>query len=174
MKPNTKSMTQRKTTEVEIKARFECLQDSLTERGRRLFAGNEALACGYGGIAAASRATGLSQQTVRRGLQECQQIELGVAPVLEPHRNRRPGGGRKKLTVKHPQLLPALKKLLESTTRGDPESLLLWTARSQRNLVAATGTDFGCGRSNSKRWLTASDSPSLCATCHQAPANGTR
>jgi hypothetical protein len=34
-------------------------------------------------------------------------------------------------------LLPTLKELLESTTRGDPESPLLWTARSQRNLVAA-------------------------------------
>ena len=94
MKPKTKSMTQRKATEAEIKARFGCLQDSLTERSRRLFAGSEAMVFGYGGIAAASRATGLSQQTVRRGLQECQQIELGVAPVLEPHRNRRPGGGR--------------------------------------------------------------------------------
>ncbi len=141
MKSNTKSMTQRKTTEVEIKARFECLQDSLTERSRRLFAGSEALAFGYGGIAATSRATGLSLPTVRRGLEECQEIESGVAPVLEPHRSRHrsrlSGGGRKKLTEKHPQLLPRLKELLESTTRGDPESPLFWTARSQRNLVAA-------------------------------------
>lgn len=30
-----------------------------------------------------------------------------------------------------------LKELVESTTRGDPDSPLLWTARSQRNLVAA-------------------------------------
>lgn len=137
MKSNTNSMAQRKAAESEIKTRFERLQDSLTERSRRLFAGSEALTFGYGGIAAVSRATGLSQQTVRRGLQECQQIEWGVVPVLEPHRSRRPGGGRKKLTVKHPQLLPTLKELLESTTRGDPESPLLWTARSQRNLVAA-------------------------------------
>ena len=137
MKSNTKTMTQRKGAEAEIKVRFECLGDSLTEGSRRLFAGSEALTFGYGGIAAASRATGLSQQTVRRGLQECQQIELGVGPVLEPHRSRRPGGGRKRLTVKYPHLLPTLKELLESTTRGDPESPLLWTARSQRNLVAA-------------------------------------
>ncbi len=137
MNPNTKSMTQRKATESEIRERFECLQGALIERSRRLFAGSEALAFGYGGIAAASRATGLSPQTVRHGLAECQEIELGVAPVLEPHRSRRPGGGRKKLTEKHPQLLPTLKELLESTTRGDPESPLLWTARSQRNLVAA-------------------------------------
>lgn len=30
-----------------------------------------------------------------------------------------------------------MKELIESTTRGDPESPLLWTARSQRNLVKA-------------------------------------
>ena len=137
MNPNTKSMTQRKATEAEIRERFECLHGTLVERSRRLFAGSEALAFGYGGIAAASRATGLSPQTVRHGLAECQEIELGMSPVLEPHPSRRSGGGRKKLTEKHPQLLPTLKELLESTTRGDPESPLLWTARSQRNLVAA-------------------------------------
>jgi hypothetical protein len=34
-------------------------------------------------------------------------------------------------------LLATLDKLVEATTRGDPESPLLWTARSQRNLVQA-------------------------------------
>lgn len=133
----TKIMTKRKIAEAEIRERFECLQGTLTERSRRLFAGSEALAFGYGGITAASRATGLSPRTVRRGSKECREIELGVVPALAPHRSRRPGGGRKKLTQKHPQLLPTLKELVESTTRGDPESPLLWTARSQRNLVAA-------------------------------------
>ena len=33
--------------------------------------------------------------------------------------------------------MPTLKKLVESTTRGDPESPLLWTGQSQRNLVGA-------------------------------------
>jgi len=133
----TKNTTERKAVEAEIRGRFECLQGTLTERSRRLFAGSEALAFGYGGITAASRGTGLSPQTVRRGLKECQEIELGVVPPLALHRSRRPGGGRKKLTQKHPRLLATLKELVESTTRGDPESPLLWTARSQRNLVAA-------------------------------------
>lgn len=64
-------------------------------------------------------------------------IEAGTATPLAPTRSRRPGAGRKKATVKDPTLLPDLKALVESTTRGDPESPLLWTARSQRNLVAA-------------------------------------
>ena len=37
-------------------------------------------------------------------------------------------------------MLSDLRALVEATTRGDPESPLLWTARSQRNLVAALGT----------------------------------
>jgi hypothetical protein len=53
---------------------------------------------------------------------------------------RKPGAGRKKTTAKDPTLLPDLRALVDATTRGDPESPLLWTARSQRNLVAALGT----------------------------------
>jgi len=52
-------------------------------------------------------------------------------------RVRRPGAGRKKATEKDPGLLPALKALVEATTRGDPQSPLLWTARSLRNLLSA-------------------------------------
>lgn len=132
-----KTMIERKQAEAEIKVRYESLKGTLTERSRRLFAGSEALAFGWGGIAAASRATGLSVMVVRRGLTECKEIESGIEPTLEVHRSRLPGGGRKKLTEKYPDLLPTLEKLVESTTRGDPESPLLWTAQSQRNLVDA-------------------------------------
>jgi hypothetical protein len=136
----TKTMAERKQAEAEIKVRYESLKGTLTERSRRLFAGSEALAFGYGGIVATSRATGLSVMVVRRGLKECQAIESGIAPTLEPQQSREAGGGRKKLTEKYPELLPTLKKLVESTTRGDPESPLLWTARSQRNLIEVLET----------------------------------
>jgi transposase len=132
-----KTMAERKQAEAQVRVRYESLKGTLTERSRRLFAGSEALAFGYGGIAAVSRATGLSVMVVRRGLAECQAIESGITPTLAPHRSRKPGGGRKKLTEKYPELLPTLNKVVESTTRGDPESPLLWTARSQRNLVEA-------------------------------------
>lgn len=133
----TKTRDEKEQAEAEIKSRYATLKGTLTERSRRLFAGSEALAFGWGGITAVSRATGLSFETVRRGLDECQEIESGQDPTLEPHRSRLPGGGRKKLTEKHPELLPLLKQLVESTTRGDPDSPLLWTAQSQRNLVDA-------------------------------------
>lgn len=83
------------------------------------------------------RATGMARNTISAGLRELDTQETEAAAPLEPTRSRRPGGGRKKTTQKDPTLLSDLKELVESTTRGDPESPLLWTARSQRNLVTA-------------------------------------
>ena len=64
----TKTMTERQQAEAEIKVRYESLKGTLTERSRRLFAGSEALAFGWGGIAAVNRATGISVMVIRRGL----------------------------------------------------------------------------------------------------------
>jgi len=122
--------------EAEIKERYERIRDSLNERARRLFAASEALAYGYGGIVVVSRATGLARRTIGVGIKELRSIEAGQEVVPEG-RVRRPGGGRKKSKDSDPTLLSDLKRLVESTTRGDPESPLLWTARSQRNLIAA-------------------------------------
>ncbi len=79
----------------------------------------------------------MAPRVVGNGIKEVRSIEGGKAPLLDPTRSRRPGGGRKKATEKDPTLLPDLNALVESTTRGDPESPLLWTARSQRNIVEA-------------------------------------
>jgi hypothetical protein len=113
------------------------VKSELTERARRLFVASEAMAFGHGGIAAASRATGMAASVIGRGIAEVRAIESGAAPAVPPNRSRRPVGGRKKTTDKDPTLLADLQALVEVTTRGDPESPLLWTARSQRNIVAA-------------------------------------
>jgi hypothetical protein len=123
--------------EATIRERYLKLKDNLVERARRLFAASEAMAAGRGGIAAAARATGMAASAIGRGIKELSAIEAGAAPAVPPTRSRRPGGGRKKTTEKDPTLLPDLIQLVESTTRGDPESPLLWTARSQRNIVDA-------------------------------------
>src|SRR5882672_1525328 len=130
-------MKERALRESKIRDRYRKLKGNLTERARRLFVANEAIAFGHGGIAAASRATGMAPCVIGRGIVEVRAIEEGRAPNLAPTRSRRPGGGRKKTTEKDPTLLSDLKALVESTTRGDPESPLLWTARSQRNIVDA-------------------------------------
>ncbi|MBU1743267.1 MAG: ISAzo13 family transposase, partial [Proteobacteria bacterium] len=123
--------------EAQIRERYWQVKDSLTERARRLFVAAEAKAAGHGGIAAAARATGLAPSAIGRGLKELAANEAQGSPTLAKTRSRRPGGGRKKVEDKYPELLRELKELVEATTRGDPESPLLWTARSLRNLADA-------------------------------------
>ncbi len=131
-----KSISQRKEAEAEIQQRYARLKETLSERARRLFAAREVLSFGYGGIAAVVRATGMSVNTVRKGIEESRAIEAKTLVALDEGRCRRPGGGRKKATDKDPSLLPAFREILEPTG-GDQESPLLWTTRSQRNLVQA-------------------------------------
>ena len=115
-----------------IKLRYEALAPMLDERGRRWFAAAEAMAAGRGGVSAVSRITGIARSTIRRGLT---QLQSGVS--LEAGRVRQPGGGRKRLTDKDPTLLADLQRLVEPTTRGDPQGPLLWTVKSLRNIAAA-------------------------------------
>ena len=104
----------------------------LNERQRRLWAGAEALSHGPGGQAAVIRATGLAAMTVAGGMREVRDGEH-----LPSGRVRRAGAGRKALTESDPKLLGALQKLVAEEARGDPESPLLWTAKSVRTLAAA-------------------------------------
>jgi hypothetical protein len=106
----------------------------LDEQGRRRFAAAEAQAAGHGGVSVVSRITGIARSTIGRGLAE---LRNAVAP--RPGRLRRPGGGRKPLTATDPTLLDDLRALVEPATRGDPETPLLWTAKSLRNLTAGLG-----------------------------------
>ena len=125
------------TASTQIAQRYAHVRESLNERARRLFVASEAVAQGYGGISLVSRATGVARRTIGAGIAELRQIEDGWTPPWGSARVRKPGAGRKKTTAKDPTLLLDLQTLVEATTRGDPESPLLWTARSQRNLVAA-------------------------------------
>jgi transposase len=114
-----------------IRVRFEALDPLLDERGRRRYAAAEALAAGRGGISVVSQITGVARSTIGRGL-----VELRDGATTEPDRVRRPGGGRKPLTVKDAMLLDDLRSLVEPSTRGDPQAALLWTAKSLRKLAA--------------------------------------
>jgi len=91
-----------------IRQRFQTLAPSLNERGRRLLAASEAIAYGYGGVAAVARATGMATSSIGRGKAESLALEAGSATPLALHRSRAGGAGRKPATVKDPELLPAL------------------------------------------------------------------
>ncbi len=116
--------------EEEIKQRYERVAGELTERTRRLLAASEALAIGWGGVSAVSRATGLSRQVISQGIKE---LEEGAK--AGEGRIRRRGGGRKSNVSKDPKLSEDLERLVEPVTRGDPESPLRWTSKSVRKLA---------------------------------------
>ncbi len=121
----------------DIQARYRRAVKFLDERGRRLFAANEALALGYGGVTAAGAATGLARSTIRRAI-----VELHGGSNLLGQRVRRPGGGRKRAVALQPGLLATLEALIEDAIRGDPETPLRWVSRSQRQIARAL---LSCG-----------------------------
>lgn len=114
-----------------IAARYKALEPVLDERARRLMAAAESQAIGRGGISAVSRATGIMRPVIRQGI-----AELKDPGSSASDRVRRAGGGRKKAVDKDASLRSDLLSLLESTTRGDPESPLRWTCKSVRQLTA--------------------------------------
>jgi len=111
--------------------KFKPVWPLLDERTRRIIAANEAIGLGYGGVSLVHRACGLSRKAIAKGIGE---IQAGDAPVAG--RIRRPGAGRKNLTVSDPTLAAALDDLIDGGTRGDPESPLRWICKSTRTLAA--------------------------------------
>ncbi len=112
--------------------KFAGLWPYLDERQRRLWLGVEARQIGHGGISAVARAAGVSWPTVSKAVKE---LDQPSEPELVVGRARRPGGGRKPLSVRDPGLVPALEALIDPDTRGDPGSPLRWTCKSTRRLA---------------------------------------
>jgi len=117
--------------ETAIRIRYEAMRSRLDERERRLFAAAEARSAGYGGVSVVARATGVARSTINRGLKDLE--ALGPAPS----KVRRSGGGRPTLTQTDPTLLEDLRRLLESTTLGDPMRPLVWVSKSHEKLALA-------------------------------------
>jgi len=69
-----------------IRERFTAVEPGLSERSRRLLAAAEAKTAGYGGIAAASRATGVARSTIGRGLKDLASPGLLCGEVRRPGR----------------------------------------------------------------------------------------
>jgi hypothetical protein len=112
----------------------------MDERLRRLWAGAEAEAMGWGGLIAVARATGMAISTVTLGRNE---VRAGATPTADLVQVRRRGGGRRRHELVHPELVPALRELVEPATRGGPESPLRWTNKSTIALTTiASGPKF--------------------------------
>jgi hypothetical protein len=120
----------------QIKSRYRGLAPLMDERMRRQWAATEAQTYGRGGVSAVSGATGMSRNTIRKGLFELAARKKNPrVPVAT--RIRKKGGGRKRLTETDPGIAQALDRLIEPDTRGDPMSPLRWTCKSTMNLAQA-------------------------------------
>lgn len=83
----------------QLAPRLQALLPHLNERQRRLLVAAEARGLGHGGIRIVAQAVGVSETTVRKGI-----AELDTEP-LPNGRVRRPGGGRKTVADKNPDLV---------------------------------------------------------------------
>ena len=112
-----------------VQQKWRLLKPTMDERARRLWAGTEAGAIGYGGVAAVARATGMAISTVRKGRDEAR-----AGARREDVVNVRRSAGKRPFEAAHPEVWPALENLVDPLTRGDPESPLRWTCKSNRVL----------------------------------------
>ena len=105
----------------------------LNERQRRLAAALEARSLGYGGVSAVAQVSGIARGTIHRALEELKRPRSALA-----HQEVRAlGGGCKRIEEQNPRILKRLEALVESSTRGDPRSPLLWTCQSTSQLAEA-------------------------------------
>ena len=117
-----------------IESRYAALVSVMDERMRRQWAAAEARCYGWGGLRAVHCATGISPNTIVRGIAELECIEAHPEEPRSPS-VRCPGGGRKHATEVDPDLALALERLVDPFTRGDPQSPLRWTCKSTTHLA---------------------------------------
>jgi hypothetical protein len=114
-----------------MKARITMMLPRLNEMQKRLFLASEAIAYGRGGIAEVIRVTGVSRNTVKRGINE---LKSGV---LFDGRVRKSGGGRNFVENKYTGIEEEIRKLIDGSTYGNPERVLSYTTESLRKIERA-------------------------------------
>ena len=108
----------------------------MTERIRRQWAACEAQSLERGGATIVAQATGLSRTTIWAGRRELQrradQPQENLVPKtsgFNPRRRPAP------IQQDNSAILTDLQALIESSTRGDPQSPLRWTSESTRRVA---------------------------------------
>lgn len=117
----------KKSTEV-----WQTVLVGLNEAQRRWVAGAKAIELGWGGVTKVRELTGLSSDTIIRGVRE---VRAKVPQQAGVH-IRHPGGGRKPIVEVEPVIPRTLQNLVDDSTAGDPTGPLRWTHKSTRTLAA--------------------------------------
>jgi len=109
---------------------WKSLIPSLSEAQKRWYIGQKAIELGRGGIAQMHSLTGLSENTIIRGMRE---VKRGK-PEKMGARARNRGGGRKRIDTTEPDVSALLHEILDESTAGDPMSPIKWTRKSCRTI----------------------------------------
>jgi len=100
------------------------LLEDVNEVQRRRAAAIKAIEMGRGGISKVHEATGMSRDTIRKGINE---VGSGIGI---PKRLRKKGAGRKKIKDKNSNLKKDFDKIMEENTAGNPMKTIKWTNKS--------------------------------------------
>ena len=98
---------------------------TLNEVQRRRFAALKAMELGWGGVTKVCKITGMSHNTIDKGIKELKISKKNITKRL-----RKEGGGRKRIIDKNPEVKKDIENILEENTAGDPMSKLKWTNKS--------------------------------------------
>ena len=101
----------------------------LDEKQRRLYLAAETESMGHGGLQAIHELTGISKTTIIKGKRE-----LKNDCKNDDGRIRKNGGGRKAITQKYKNITEEIEQIIENSTVGNPERIVLWTTKSLRNI----------------------------------------
>ena len=109
--------------------RIKMMMPQLNEMQKRLYLGSEALSYGRGGIAEVSRISGVSRNTVKRGINE---LKNGV---IYDGKMRNSGGGRNTVEKHYTDIKDRIRELIDGSTYGNPERVLSYTTESLRKIA---------------------------------------
>lgn len=117
----------------------------LDEKQQRRLSGIVALGLGYGGVSFVNSITGQSRNTIAAGTGCFDGADVGSEPrqpsaeavSKQGERIRRPGGGRKPIENKYPNLEEKIEEIISDDTYGNPEKPLRYTSKSLRKITEA-------------------------------------
>jgi hypothetical protein len=117
---------------IEIEKQMLEMFSRLSEKDKRLYAGVEALKFPYGGISYIAQLFACSRNTILRGI-----IELGVKETIPRIRDRKAGGGRKRVIEKQADINAVFLSVLKEHTAGDPmDEKVKWTNLTKADIAA--------------------------------------
>jgi transposase len=109
---------------------WKVLIPSLSEAQKRWYVGLKAIELGRGGIARMHELTGLSENTIIRGMRE---VKRGK-PEKMGDRVRDRGAGRRPIEKTEPTASAAIQEIVDESTAGNPVSPIKWTRKSCRTI----------------------------------------